>query len=127
LFVLRILIAEDDLVSRRFLSKFFVKYGECDTVVDGLETIDAFMLSLRDKNPYDLLLLDIIRDLEEQRGLLPKDRIKIIMVTALGEAELVKKAFEYGCEAYASKPIDTIKLVEVIKKLGLIDSINSTE
>lgn len=137
---MRILIAEDDLVSRRFLSKFFVKYGECDTVVDGLETIDAFMLSLRDKNPYDLLLLDImmpkidgvkvlkaIRDLEEQRGLLPKDRIKIIMVTALGEAELVKKAFEYGCEAYASKPIDTTKLVEVIKKLGLIDHSNSTK
>jgi two-component system chemotaxis response regulator CheY len=42
------------------------------------------------------------------------------MVTALGEVELVKKAFDYGCEAYASKPIDVNKLDEVIKKLGLI-------
>lgn len=130
---MKILIAEDDLVSRRFLSKFLSKYGECDTVFDGLEAIDAFMLSMRDKVPYDLICLDImmpkidgvkvlkaIRDLEGQKGILPESQVKIIMVTALGEAELVKKAFEYGCEAYASKPIDIVKLDEVIKKLGLV-------
>jgi two-component system chemotaxis response regulator CheY len=39
---MKILIAEDDLVSRNFLSKFLAKYGECDLVVDGLEAIDAF-------------------------------------------------------------------------------------
>jgi len=130
---LRILIAEDDLVSRRFLSKFLSKYGECDTVFDGLEAIDAFMISMREKLPYDLICLDVmmpkidgvkvlkaIRELENQKGILPESRVKIIMVTALGEVELVKKAFDYGCEAYASKPIDVNKLDEVIKKLGLI-------
>lgn len=130
---MRILIAEDDLVSRRFLSKFLSKYGECDTVFDGLEAIDAFMISMREKLPYDLICLDVmmpkidgvkvlkaIRELENQKGILPESRVKIIMVTALGEVELVKKAFDYGCEAYASKPIDVNKLDEVIKKLGLI-------
>jgi two-component system chemotaxis response regulator CheY len=131
--MLRILIAEDDLASRKFLSKFLSKYGECDVVIDGLETIDAYMLSMRERNPYDLICLDImmpkidgvkvlkaIRDLETQKGILPEKRAKIIMTTALGEAEMVKTAFEYGCEAYASKPIDTEKLVEVMVKLGLI-------
>jgi two-component system chemotaxis response regulator CheY len=42
------------------------------------------------------------------------------MTTALGEAELVQTAFEYGCEAYASKPIDTERFIEVMEKLGLI-------
>ena len=65
-------------------------------------------------------VLKAIRDLETQKGILPEKRAKIIMTTALGEAELVKTAFEYGCEAYASKPIDIEKLVEVMKKLGLI-------
>jgi two-component system chemotaxis response regulator CheY len=131
--MLKILIAEDDMVSRRFLSKFLSKYGECDVVVDGLETIDAYMVSMRDKKPYDLICLDImmpkidgvkvlkaIRDLETQKGILPSKRAKIIMTTALAEAELVQATFDYGCEAYASKPINTEKLVEVLKKLNLI-------
>ncbi len=132
--MLRILIAEDDMASRKFLSKFLSQYGECDVVIDGLETIDAYMLSMREKMPYDLICLDImmpkidgvkvlkaIRDLETQKGILPEKRTKIIMTTALAEADLVKTAFEYGCEAYASKPIDTEKFIEVLVKLGLIN------
>jgi two-component system chemotaxis response regulator CheY len=130
---MRILIAEDDLASRKFLSGFLSKYGECDIVVDGLEALDAFLMSLKDEKPYDLICLDImmpkvdgvkvlkaIRDLETQKGMLPEKRSKIIMTTALAEADYVKNAFEIGCEAYAAKPIDTVKLLEVIKKLGLI-------
>lgn len=130
---MRILIAEDDLASRKFLSGFLSKYGQCDIVVDGLEALDAYLMSLKDNNPYDLICLDImmpkvdgvkvlkaIRDLETQKGLLPEKRAKIIMTTALAEADYVKNAFEIGCEAYAAKPIDTVKLLEVIKKLGLI-------
>lgn len=127
---MRILIAEDDLISRKFLSAFLSKYGECDIVVDGLEALDAFLLSLKDEKPYDLICLDImmpkvdgvkvlkaIRDIETQKGMLPEKRSKIIMTTALAEADFVQKAFEIGCDAYAAKPIDTTKLLEVINKL----------
>lgn len=130
---MRILIAEDDMVSRRFLFKFLSQYGECDQVVDGLETLDAFLLSMKENNPYDLICLDImmpkvdgvkalqaIRDYENQKGVLPEKRSKVIMTTALAETQYVNHAFEIGCEAYAAKPIDTDKLVEVLKKLGLI-------
>ena len=130
---MRILIAEDDLVSRNFLSKFLEKYGDCDMVVDGLETLDAFLMALKDRDPYDLICLDImmpkvdgvktlkaIRDLEKQYGVAPEHRVKIIMTTALAEAQLVRQAFDFGCEAYATKPIDTKKLLEVMGKLGLL-------
>lgn len=131
---MKILIAEDDLVSRRFLYKIMEKYGDCDLVVDGLEALDAFLMALKDKEPYHLICLDImmpkadgvkilksIRDLEEQYGIMYKDRVKIIMTTALADAQLVRTAFEYGCEAYATKPIDIKKLIEVMNKLELID------
>jgi two-component system, chemotaxis family, chemotaxis protein CheY len=134
----KILIAEDDLVSRNFMSKFLEKYGECDQVVDGLETIDAFLMALKDKDPYQLICLDImmpkvdgvtalraIRELEKQYGIVQDQRVKIIMTTALAEAQLVRTAFEYGCEAYAAKPIDTQKLIEVMKKLGLIQEVSN--
>lgn len=130
---MRILVAEDDLTSRKFLSKFLSQYGECDVVVDGFEALDAFMLALKDKNNYDLVCLDImmpkvngvkvlkaVREIETQYGLLPEKRCKVIMTTALAETDLVKQAFEYGCEAYARKPISADKLVDVLEKLELI-------
>lgn len=130
---MRILIVEDDSVSRRFLQKFLSQYGECDVVVDGMEALDAFLYSLRENTPYRLICLDImmpridgikvlktIRELEIQKGILPKDRSKVIMTTALNEAELVRAAFELGCEGFAAKPLDTQKLAEVMKKLELI-------
>ncbi|ROR27325.1 two-component system chemotaxis response regulator CheY [Mobilisporobacter senegalensis] len=130
---MRILIAEDDLISRKFLYKFLSRYGECDLVVDGLETLDAFLISIKEGRYYDLICLDImmpkvdgvkvlksIRDLENQKGIPIDQRSKIIMTTALAETELVQNAFEIGCDAYAAKPIDTVKFVEVMSKLGLI-------
>lgn len=119
------------MVSRKFLNKFLSQYGECDLVVDGLEAIDAYMMSLKDNEPYELVCLDImmpkvdgvkvlkaIKDLENQKGLSINEGAKIIMTTALSESQFVQKAFEYGCDAYASKPIDIEKLEQVLEKLG---------
>lgn len=130
---MKILIAEDDLVSRKYLNKVLSQYGECDLVVDGLEAIDAYMMSMRDKEPYDLICLDImmpkldgvkvlktIRDLEKQEEVSMEEKTKIIMTTALGETQVVQKSFEYGCDAYASKPIDVAKMLDVMKKIGLV-------
>jgi len=132
--MIKILIAEDDLASRRFLSKFLAQYGEVDLVIDGLEALDAYLMAIKEKAPYDLICLDImmpkvdgvkvikaIRDFETKQRLLPEQRVKVIMTTALAETDYVNKAFEIGCEAYAAKPIDTNKMLEVIKKLGLIE------
>lgn len=130
---MRILIAEDDLASRKFLYKFLSAYGECDITVDGVEAIEAFMLAWDEGKPYDLICLDImmpkldgikalksIRDIERQKEILDANRVKIIMTTALNETETVFETFQGGCEAYAAKPIDTKKLLEVMQKLGLI-------
>lgn len=131
---MKVLIAEDDLASRKFLYKFLSRYGNCDITVDGIETIDAFLLAHDEPQPYDLICLDImmpkldgiktlktIRDLEKQRGLPDSELVKIIMTTALNEPETVFNCFDSGCEAYAAKPIDTDKLLEAIKRLGLLD------
>lgn len=131
---MRILIAEDDLASRKFMYKFLSQYGECDITVDGIETVDAFLMAWDENKPYELICLDImmpkldglkalkiIRDMELQKGIEASNRVKIIMTTALNEKNMVLNSFETGCEAYASKPIDTEKFVEVMKKLGLVE------
>jgi two-component system chemotaxis response regulator CheY len=129
---MRILIAEDDFASRKVLYKFLAKYGECDLVVDGVEAVEAFMMAWDEGQPYDLICLDImmpnldglkaldiIRDLEKQKNL-TSGRVKIIITTALDAVEKVLSAFDSGCEAYAAKPVDTEKFIEVMAKLGLL-------
>ncbi|HCB93385.1 MAG TPA: response regulator [Selenomonas sp.] len=131
---MRILIAEDDRVSRTFLTQFMSQYGECDVAVDGMEALDCIMDSIKNKEPYQLLCMDImmprvdglkvlkvIRALEEQREVSRKDHLRIIMMTALTDEEHVDEAFHLGCDAYAAKPVDTEQIVEVMKSLRLIE------
>ena len=130
---MKILLAEDDFASRKFMDKQLSRYGECDVMVDGEEAVDAFMMALEDDEPYDLACLDVmmpvmdgyqvlkaIRDIEAQKGIPKSKRVKVIMTTALNDERNVKMAFELGCEAYAGKPIGVEKFEKVLTKLGLI-------
>lgn len=130
---MRILLAEDDYASRKFMDKHLSQYGDCDVMVDGEEAVNAFMMAMEDGEPYDLICLDVmmpvldgyqvlkaIRNIEAERGIKKVDRAKIIMTTALNEEKNVKKAFELECEAYCGKPIDVERFDQVLGKLGLI-------
>ena len=131
---MRILIAEDDFASRKFMLKFLSKFGEWDITVDGMEAVDAYLMALDADTPYDLVCLDImmpaldgyqalkaIRDIEQERKIPEDQRAKIIMTTALNEGANVNKAYDLGCVAYAGKPIDQVKFESVLRKLELID------
>ncbi|MCI9662553.1 MAG: response regulator transcription factor [Lachnospiraceae bacterium] len=130
---MKILLAEDDFVTRKFMVNFLSKYGECDVTVDGMEAVDAFMMALEDGEPYDLVCLDImmpvmdgyqalvgIRNLEKERGISEDNAVKVIMTTALNEERNVNMAFELGCTVYSGKPIDQEKFEQVLTKLELI-------
>ncbi len=130
---MKILLAEDDFVTRKFMVGFLSKYGECDVTVDGMEAVDAFMMALEDGEPYDLVCLDImmpvmdgyqalmgIRNLEKDRRIPEEERAKVIMTTALNDEKNVKMAFELGCTIYSGKPIDKERFEQAMKKLGLI-------
>ena len=119
---MKILLAEDDFVTRKFMTGFLSKYGECDVTVDGSEAVDAFMMALEDDEPYDLVCLDImmpvmdgyqalmgIRNLEKGRNIPADKAAKVIMTTALNDEKNVKMAFELGCTVYSGKTIDQDK------------------
>ena len=130
---MKILLAEDDFVTRKFMTNFLSKYGECDVTVDGMEAVDAFMMALEENEPYDLICLDImmpvmdgyqalvgIRNLEKERDV-PRDKMaKVIMTTALNDEKNVKMAFDLGCTIYSGKPIDQDRFEQALKKLHLL-------
>lgn len=130
---MKILIAEDDFASRKFMLRFLSEYGECDITVDGNEAVEAFSMALEDEEPYDMVCLDIMmpnldgygalkamREAEKAAGIPEEKAAKIIMTTALSEGRNVTKAFDLGCVAYAGKPIDMEKFKGVMNKLGLL-------
>lgn len=130
---MKILIAEDDYVSRRFLFEFLSKYGTCDITVDGMEALDAFLLALEDGKPYDLICLDVmmpkidglkalkaIRDIEKQKGIDEGKTARIVITTALANTSEDFQASDTVNEAYVPKPVDTMRLLDTIKRFGLI-------
>jgi two-component system chemotaxis response regulator CheY len=130
--LMKILIAEDDYVNRRFLFKFFSQYGDCDMVVNGEEAVNAFMFSLEEEDPYELICLDImmpkldglkalkmISYIEKDKKISDEKVSKKFVITALDNVKDVQKAFTLGCEVYVTKPINIEKLIEVMKKLKL--------
>ncbi len=130
---MRILIAEDDFASRKSMLRFLSKYGECDITVDGQEAVDAYLMAYEDDEPYDLICLDImmpgldgyqvlqaIREYETEKSIMESKQVKIIMTTALNDRRNVTKAFELGCVAYAGKPIDQDKFINILRKLELV-------
>jgi len=131
---MRILIVEDEFVSRRVLKEYLSPYGDCDVVVDGEEAIEAFRLAWDEGNPYNLICLDIMmpnmdgqealkrmRDFEKERGVKGPSEAKIIMVTALDDPKSVVEAFyKGGATSYIVKPLDRAKLIQEIRSFGLI-------
>lgn len=130
---MKILLAEDDYATRKFMTGFLSKYGECDVTVDGMEALDAFTMAFEDGEPYDVVCLDVmmpvmdgyqalkgIRGLEREKKIAPNKAVKVIMATALNSEKDIKMAFDLGCSVYSGKPIDQDKFEEALGQLGLI-------
>ena len=128
---MRVLIAEDDAACRAMLRRFLDGH-DSHAVIDGRQAVQAFRAAIERGRPFDLVCLDImlpladghevlraIREDERARGVGPDDGVKVIMVTALGDAGDVYQAFRSGCVAYATKPIDRRAFLEQIQSLGL--------
>lgn len=131
---MRILIVEDDFVGRKVMHQLLLEYGECDVAVDGVEAVKAFELAWAANEPYDVMFLDImmpnmsghealkiIRDREKERGVTPQKEVRVIMTSALDDVKNVTQSFfQGGASAYLVKPIERRKVIEELRKLGLV-------
>ena len=45
---MKILLTEDDFVTRRIMQAFLKPYGECDVATNGNEAVDAVKISIKD-------------------------------------------------------------------------------
>jgi len=61
---MRCLIVEDDATLRVMTSAFLADLAEVVTVCDGREGAGLFARAYEEKNPFDLVLLDIIPEMD---------------------------------------------------------------
>jgi len=126
------LIVEDDPVSQELLLQYLQGQGETDIAEDGEKAVVSFCEAWGRRRPFDLVCLDImlprldgqevlkrIRSFEDEMGVGGLAACKVIMVTALRDAESVLTAFRGQCEGYLTKPISKEKLYREIESLGL--------
>ncbi len=130
---MKCLIVEDEFAARKLLQVYLSDYADCFIAVNGREAVDAFKDALSEGQPYDLICLDImmpqmdghdalaaIRQIEKEHGINGLDGAKVIMITALSDSKNIIGAFRKGCEVYIVKPVKKEKLLEEMKKLGLL-------
>lgn len=128
---MKILIAEDDKVSKILMTNYLKEFGECVVADNGEKAVNLFKEAYPN-NRFDLVCLDImmpimtghdalkaIREFEAQNGITGLDRTKIIMVTALDQKDEIMQAFNSGCESFLIKPVSKKDIVNAIKDLEL--------
>ncbi len=129
---LKILVVDDDSASCGLMGVLFSEYGQCDYAAHGAEAVEMVTTSLDDKEPYDLICLDImmpemdglealkkIRETEQAHRIDIKNGTKVIMTTTASQMSKTMKAFHFGCSGYLVKPISKENLAKEINKLPL--------
>ncbi len=131
---MKILIVDDELVSRRKMEIILREYGACDAVENGNAAIRSFTAALESGNLYHLVTLDIslpdmegttvlkmIRELEKGNAVPEGKRSKVLMVTAHGEQETVMTSISAGCDDYIKKPFTLDRITRMLEKIGLVE------
>ena len=128
---MRILVVDDDFVSRMKIKALLSGYGNCDMAPNGELAIRIFKKAHREKNPYRLITMDInmpgmtgqqvvhkIREWEESQGIKNNQLANILMITIHNSIENITTSFEEGCEWFLVKPVTPENLREAMTKMG---------
>ncbi len=137
---MKILIVDDDFVSRRKLEALLSAYGECDIAEDGNQAFEMFEKSHENFPGYDLVTMDIempdmsghevlrkIREWEEANDIyMHGGDARILMVTSMQSRTDIMSSFREGCEGYLRKPITPENLEESLAKIGINRPVGKT-
>jgi DNA-binding response OmpR family regulator len=119
----RILIAEDDPVSRRLLEVFLVKWGfEVVVATNGtdalalLERMDAPRLAVLD---WMMPGLEGVQVCQKLRATTDRPYVYVLLLTARAQKEDLLHGLECGADDYLTKPFDPDELLKKIQETAI--------
>ncbi|MEM7182214.1 MAG: response regulator [Spirochaetota bacterium] len=115
--IYKVLLAEDDFASAKIVIHTLNKYNFS---VEHAENGKIALDKIKAGNTYDLIITDIM--MPEMDGLTLVEKLHnlvetpIIMLTAVGDRENVRKAAKYKVKMFLLKPISSAKIFEKVKE-----------
>ena len=129
---MRVLVVDDELVSRKKMEKIMIAFGECVAVESGADALKMIEEAIGKGVPFDLVTLDVsmpemdgtevmyeIRAIEKNRNIPKENRSKVLMVTGQSDKDTIITCVQAGCDGYVVKPFDKTTIAEKLKKLGI--------
>lgn len=130
---MKILIVEDESVSREKIHFIMQNFGDCTVVEGGKAAVAAFKNAFRNNSPFHVITLDIsmpdmdgkdvlrqIRDAERAANIPHEKRTKVIMLTAHADRNNIQESLRADCDDYLLKPFNTELVEEKLKNLELL-------
>ncbi len=111
----KILVVEDDKISRRIIREILSRSGyEVFEAEDGAQGLESFKANKPDLvlTDYQMPVMNGLRVLSEIRNLQPA--VPVIMLTGFGDIALIIKSIQLGAFDFLEKPINTPQLKEVV-------------
>lgn len=117
----KIIIVEDEIGARNFLSKF-IENNIAGFEVAGTFSNGAQALAYLKSNKVDLCLTDIKMPILDGISLVKEihenySDTRVVIISGYGEFDYAKKAIEYNVRQYILKPIDFEELAEALMKI----------
>lgn len=132
---MKILIVDDDQISRMKLGAILKTYGHTEEAESGELAYEMVEEGYNTNSPYDLCTLDIempgwdgqatlkkIRELETTRGIPKNKRLSILMITVKGDQRNIMDAFFSGSKWYLQKPVTPEKMKRALEKMNIVAS-----
>lgn len=126
---MKILVIDDNFQVQKLLSRIIAPYGSVDIAENGKSGQKLFLEAHQKKVPFDLILLDIMMPEMngdellayirkwEQENISVTQKVKIIILSAIGNPKKMLSCFEEGCDYYLVKPIIKSDLIDILDKV----------
>jgi CheY-like chemotaxis protein len=118
----RLLLADDGPDNRRLIATLLRKAGALvDVVENGQQAVLKTLAALKDRQPYDLILMDMV--MPEKDGFAATCELRqagypgrILALTADNNPDTQSRCHTAGCDDVATKPISQATLIAIVGK-----------
>lgn len=130
---MRSLVVDDDYTSSYIYQTILTRFGQCETLSNGLDALEAYRTSIEKGQPYDLMVIDImmpemngyellknIRVMEIEKQIYFPFCVKIILTTALDDEEnrKIQQYLDNFQEIYLAKSNNNQEFLDKLTSLG---------
>lgn len=115
----KVLLVDDSPIIHNLLRKTLESngYEVCGDAKNGKEGVEMFETLLPDLVFMDITM-PVMDGIEAARIIKDKHKdAKVIMLTAMGDEEIISQAGSVGVDVFLKKPFDDYKIISAISKL----------